>query len=40
MVYYKAPKSFTGEDLLEVSCHGNSIIVEQIINEFIAQGVR
>ena len=40
IVYYKAPSSFTGEDMLEISCHGNSLIVEQIINEFIAKGVR
>lgn len=40
IVYYKAPKSFTGEDMLEISCHGNDLIVEQIINEFIGRGVR
>ena len=40
MVYYKAPKSFTGEDVVEISCHGNNLIVESIINEFISKGVR
>ena len=40
VAYYQAPASFTGEDILEISCHGNSLIVEKIINEFIAKGVR
>jgi tRNA modification GTPase len=40
IVYYQAPASFTGEDILEISCHGNNLIVEKIINEFIARGVR
>ena len=40
IVYYKAPASFTGEDMLEISCHGNEIIVEKIINQFILKGVR
>ena len=40
VVYYKSPHSFTGEDMLEISCHGNEFIVEKIINEFIIKGVR
>ena len=40
VVYYKAPTSFTGEDMLEISCHGNDVIVATIINEFILKGVR
>ena len=40
VVYYKAPASFTGEDMLEISCHGNDVIVATIINEFILKGVR
>ena len=23
VVWYKAPKSYTGEDVIEISCHGN-----------------
>ena len=38
--YYQAPSSFTGEHLVELSCHGNDFIVEKIINEFIKRGVR
>ena len=38
--YYQAPSSFTGEHLVELSCHGNDFIVEKVINEFIKRGVR
>ena len=40
VVYYQAPVSFTGEDILEISCHGNNLIIEKIINEFMEKGVR
>ena len=29
--YYKSPNSYTGEDVVEVSCHGNPVIVDSII---------
>ena len=40
VTYYKNPKSFTGEDMLEIFCHGNDIIVNNIISEFIMHSVR
>jgi tRNA modification GTPase len=39
-VYYRAPHSFTGEDMAEISCHGNPIIVKKILDLFIARGTR
>ena len=27
---FVSPKSFTGEDLIEINCHGNLIIVNKI----------
>lgn len=36
LTYYQSPKSFTGEDLLEISCHGNPVIVEQIIAKIVS----
>lgn len=30
--YFKSPKSFTGEDVVEISCHGSPILVRQIID--------
>lgn len=29
---WKAPSSYTGEDMVEISCHGNMLIVEKIIS--------
>ena len=40
VAYFESPKSFTGEDMIEITCHGNDVIVEKIINEFIGLGVR
>ncbi len=34
--YYENPRSYTGENLLEIYCHGNPIIVNKIINLFIS----
>ena len=40
LTYMKAPRSFTGEDVVEMSCHGNPLIVQQIIEEAIRIGAR
>ena len=40
LCYMPGPKSFTGEDVVEVFCHGNPIIVEKIIDCCIQKGVR
>jgi tRNA modification GTPase len=37
---YKAPKSYTGEDVIEVSCHGSPFIQQQLIQAFAALGAR
>jgi tRNA modification GTPase len=34
ITYFKAPNSFTGENVLEISCHGNGLNVERIIEAF------
>ena len=31
LIYYKAPSSFTGEDMIEIFCHGNRIIIKRIM---------
>jgi tRNA modification GTPase len=38
--YHKSPHSYTGEDTIEISCHGNPLLVNQIIQEIIDQGAR
>ena len=37
---YKAPRSYTAEDVIEVSCHGSPFIQQQIIQAFTALGAR
>jgi tRNA modification GTPase len=37
---FRAPRSYTGEDVVEISCHGSPFIQEQIINACIAHGAR
>lgn len=37
---YKAPKSFTGEDMVEVYCHGGVSVVTAIHKLFLANGFR
>ncbi len=32
ITYFQAPRSFTGEDLIEISCHGSPVILRQIID--------
>lgn len=30
--YFKAPNSFTGEDVVEISCHGSPVVLRQVID--------
>lgn len=37
---YKNPKSFTGEDIVEISCHGSAYILQKIIEACVQNGAR
>lgn len=37
---YKAPRSYTGEDVVEISCHGSAFILEEVLHALIANGAR
>ena len=37
---FRAPHSFTGEDIIEISCHGSIYIQQQILQLLISQGAR
>jgi tRNA modification GTPase len=37
---FKNPRSYTGEDVVEISCHGSPFIQEQVINSIIKRGAR
>ena len=37
-MYFKSPNSYTGEDIVEISCHGNQHIILAVINELLSFG--
>jgi tRNA modification GTPase len=37
---FKNPKSYTGEDVVEISCHGSPFVQQQIINACVQKGAR
>ncbi|MFY0256423.1 tRNA uridine-5-carboxymethylaminomethyl(34) synthesis GTPase MnmE [Chitinophaga sp. 30R24] len=37
---YKGPRSYTGEDVIEISCHGSPYIQQQIIDATVKAGAR
>jgi len=37
---YKAPHSFTGEESVEISCHGSPFILQQVLALFLKNGCR
>ncbi len=40
LTLYLAPASSTGEDLVEIACHGNPLIVRRILDDLLARGCR
>ena len=40
LVFFKAPNSYTGEDLIEISCHGSAYIQQELLNYFLVLGAR
>ena len=40
LTFLAGPKSFTGEDSLEVSCHGNPFIAQKILEDLFRRGCR
>lgn len=37
---FKGPRSYTGEDVIEISCHGSAFIQGKIIEAIISKGIR
>ncbi len=41
LLYFKAPHSFTGEDILEIQCHGSKAVLNSVLNVLSSlEGVR
>jgi tRNA modification GTPase len=38
--YMRKPRSFTGEDVIEINCHGNPVIIQSIITQLQELGCR
>jgi tRNA modification GTPase len=38
--FYQGPRSYTGEDSLEIALHGNPFIAQSILNDLLARGIR
>jgi tRNA U34 5-carboxymethylaminomethyl modifying GTPase MnmE/TrmE len=38
--YYRAPSSYTGEDIIEICCHGNPVIVGSVVDRLCHYGAR
>ncbi|MDD4614105.1 MAG: 50S ribosome-binding GTPase, partial [Caldisericia bacterium] len=40
LLYYKAPSSYTGEDMFEIFCHGGIVTVQSIYETLVGMGCR
>ena len=40
VLYFKNPQSYTGEDVIEIQCHGGVNIVKNILNLVLKTGAR
>lgn len=38
--YFAAPNSYSGEDIVEISCHGNPFIAQKILEDLFGRGCR
>ena len=38
LTYYKAPHSFTGEDVCEICCHGGVYVTQAVLESVLSQG--
>jgi tRNA modification GTPase len=38
--YFRAPRSYTGEDVVEISCHGSPVVLRYCLDRAVAAGVR
>ncbi len=40
VLYFEAPQSFTGEEIVEFQCHGGMIVAQEILDTILSYGVR
>ncbi|MEY3351680.1 MAG: tRNA uridine-5-carboxymethylaminomethyl(34) synthesis GTPase MnmE, partial [Bacteroidota bacterium] len=37
---FRSPRSYTGQDVVEISCHGSAFVIQQVMEACIRQGAR
>lgn len=40
LTYFKAPSSFTGEDVVEIACHGGEVISSMVLSSALSAGAK
>ncbi len=40
VTFFKSPQSFTGEDVIELSCHGSPVLLTRVVNALLRLGAR
>src|SRR5688572_3222512 len=40
LTYFKAPHSYTGEEVVEFSCHGSPVVLRRVLELVTARGAR
>ena len=40
LTYFRAPHSYTGEDVVEMSCHGSPVVLARVLELLIGRGAR
>ena len=40
VIFFQKPNSYTREDLIEITCHGNPLILDQVLTTLIGAGAR
>ncbi len=40
ITYFKGPKSYTGEDMIEIYCHGGVLVTNKILDTLLSNGAR
>lgn len=40
IIYFRAPNSFTGEEIVEFQCHGGMIVAQEILDTIVSYGAR
>ena len=40
LIVWRAPKSFSGEDLVEINCHGGIVVTNDVLNTVLKKGAR